>query len=66
MSGVKHIDEFKINRIEVINHAENGMPVGRILVLYKEIGDFHTMDISMQDDGQTMKIFLNAPPKQNV
>ena len=60
------IDESKITRIEVINHAENGMPIGRMLVLYKEIGDFHTMDISIQDDGRTMKLFLNALPKQNV
>ena len=60
------IDNSKITRIEVINHADNGMPAGRILVLYKDINDFHTMDISMQDDGQTMKIFLNAQPKENL
>ncbi|HPP18465.1 MAG TPA: hypothetical protein PLT51_00595 [Candidatus Dojkabacteria bacterium] len=60
------IDESKITRIEVINHADNGMPAGRILVLYKDINDFHTMDISMQDDGRTMKIFLNAKPKENL
>jgi hypothetical protein len=60
------IDNSKITRIEVINHADNGMPAGRILVLYKEMGDFHTVDISIQDNGRTMKIFLNAPPKQNV
>lgn len=60
------IDESKITRIEVINHADNDMPAGRILVLYKDINDFHTMDISMQDDGRTMKIFLNAKPKENL
>jgi hypothetical protein len=60
------IDKSKITRIEVINHADNNKPVGRLLTLYKEMGDFHTVDISIQDAGQTMKLFLNAPPKQNV
>jgi hypothetical protein len=60
------IDKSKITRIEVINHADNNKPIGRLLTLYKEMGDFHTVDISIQDAGQTMKLFLNAPPKQNV
>ena len=60
------IDKSKITRIEVINHADNNKPVGRLLTLYKEMGDFHTVDISIQDAGQTIKLFLNAPPKQNV
>jgi hypothetical protein len=60
------IDKSKITRIEVINHADNNKPVGRLLTLYKEMGHFHTVDISIQDAGQTMKLFLNAPPKQNV
>lgn len=60
------IDDSKITRIEVINHAVNSMPIGRILTLYKEMHDFYTIDISMQDDGKTMKIFLHAQPKENV
>jgi hypothetical protein len=60
------IDESKITRIEVINHADNNKPVGRLLTLYKELNDFHTVDISMQDDGRTMKIFLNAQTKENL
>lgn len=60
------IDESKITRIEVINHADNNKPVGRLLTLYKELNDFHTMDISIQDGGRTMKIFLNAQPKENL
>lgn len=55
------VDELtveKINRIEVINHAKNDKPIGRLLVLYKELGDFEEVDFSVQDDGQTLKIFL--------
>lgn len=60
------IDESKITRIEVINHADNDKPVGRLLTLYKELNDFHTVNISIQDDGRTMKIFLNAQTKENL
>ena len=48
----------KINRIEVINHAKNDKPIGRLLVLYKELGHFEEVEFSLQDDGQTLKIFL--------
>jgi hypothetical protein len=56
------IDETIINRIEVINHAttENGNGIGRLLTLYKEMGDFNTIQISIQDSGRTLKIFLDA------
>ena len=47
-----------INRIEVINHAKNDKPIGRLLVLYKELGHFEEVEFSVQDDGQTLKIFL--------
>jgi hypothetical protein len=60
------IDESKITRIEVINHADNDKPVGRLLTLYKELNDFHTVNISIQDAGRTMKIFLNAQTKENL
>lgn len=56
---MKEIDETKINRIEVINHATNELPIGRLLTLYKEFGDFENLTISMQDGGETLKIFLD-------
>lgn len=56
------IDETKINRVELINHAttENGNGIGKLLTLYKEMGDFNTIEISIQDNGRTLKIFLDA------
>ena len=57
---MKEIDETKITRLEVINHAtaEQGIPIGRVLTLYKEMGDFNTIEFSIQDSGKTIKIFL--------
>lgn len=52
------IDLDKINRVEVINHAENKFEIGRMLVLYENLGHFKGIDISIQDEDQTMKIFL--------
>ena len=54
------IDEEKLDRIEVINHftKENGRAIGRILTLYKELGDFNIIELSIQDKGRTLKIFL--------
>ena len=54
------IDETKITRVEVINHAtaENGLRIGRALALYKEMGDFNTIEFSLQDGSKTLKIFL--------
>jgi hypothetical protein len=49
----------KITRLEVINRAKNNHSIGRILTLYKELGDFNSIEMSMQDDGKTMKIFLD-------
>ena len=48
----------KITRLEIINHAKNDKPIGRLLVLYKELGHFEEIEFSVQDDGQTLKIFL--------
>ena len=55
---VIYVDVDKVNRIEVINHAKNDKPIGRLLVLYKELGHFEEVDFSVQDDEQTLKIFL--------
>jgi hypothetical protein len=49
----------KITRLEVINHAKNDRPVGRILTLYQELGDFKSIELSYQDGGKTLKIFLD-------
>jgi hypothetical protein len=55
------IDETKITRLEVINHSSDiNNPISRILTLYKELDDFNSIEISIQDDGRTMKIFLNS------
>jgi hypothetical protein len=49
----------KIKRLEVINHATNDRPIGRILTLYQELGDFKSIELSFQDGGKTLKIFLD-------
>jgi hypothetical protein len=49
----------KLNRLELINHAKNDKAVGRLLTLYKELKDFKSLELSVQDDGKTLKIFLN-------
>jgi hypothetical protein len=55
---MKEIDETKITRLEVINHTKNDYAIGRLLTLYKELGDFNGIEISIQDGGRTLKIFL--------
>ena len=51
--------ESKVTRLEVINHAKNDKPIGRILTLYKELGDFEQIELAYQDGGRTLKIFIN-------
>lgn len=48
-----------ITRVEVINHAKNDKPVGRLLTIYKELGDFNNVEVVYQDGGKTLKIFLS-------
>ena len=50
--------DAKVTRLEIINHAENDEPVGRMLTLYKELGHFTNIELSYQDGGRTLKIFL--------
>ena len=57
--GYIDIDVNKIDRLEIINHATNDKAVGRLLTLYKELKHFKTLEFSVQDDGKTLKIFLN-------
>ena len=49
----------KVTRLEIINHAKNDHPIGRMLTLYKELGDFKSIELSYQDGKRTLKIFLN-------
>ena len=53
------IDLEKINRLEVINHAENKHEIGRLLVMYQEKNDFKKIEISIQDEEKTLKIFIS-------
>lgn len=54
------INEDKISRIEIINHATNSHHIGRLLSVHKDI-DFDSIEISIQDGGRTLKIFLDSP-----
>lgn len=54
----------KITRLEVINHAKNDQPIGRILTLYKELNDFDFLELELQDQGRTLKIFLSSKKKE--
>lgn len=56
------VDFDKISRVEIINHANNDHRFGRLISLYKDI-DFTSLEISIQDDGRTMKIFLDGNMK---
>jgi hypothetical protein len=51
--------KVEITRLEVINHTSNDKPKGRILTLHKKLGDFNSIELSYQDGGKTLKIFLN-------
>lgn len=56
----------KITRLEVINHAKNNKPIGRILTLYKGLKDFDFLDIDLQDGGKTLKIFLSSKAEEEL
>ena len=49
----------KVTRFEVINHAKNDEPIGRLLTMYQELNDFNTIELSFQDGGKTLKIFIS-------
>jgi hypothetical protein len=51
--------EVEITRLEIINHAKNDKPIGRLLTLYKSMGDFNSIELSYQDGRRTLKIFLD-------
>ena len=54
----KEVKKVEVTRLEVINHAKNDKSVGRILTMYKEMGDFNSVELAYQDGGRTLKIFL--------
>lgn len=51
--------DYNVTRFEVINHAKNDMRVGRIMTLYKELSHFTDIELLYQDDGKTLKVFLD-------
>ena len=51
-------EKREVIRFEVINHADNDKPIGRILTMYKEMGDFQEIEVQYQDGGRTIKVFL--------
>lgn len=48
---------IKVNRLEVIDHTGKTLVVGRAYVKWEDY-DF-TVTLSAQDDGKTLKIFLD-------
>jgi|TARA_R110000803_G_scaffold190827_2_gene253417 hypothetical protein len=53
-------DVDNIDRLEIINHVvDSRHEHGRLVVLNKVHGDFKNMEFSLQDDGKTLKIFIN-------
>lgn len=54
----KEQEKREVTRLEVINHADNDKSIGRLLTMYKEMGDFQEIELSYQDGGRTLKIFL--------
>lgn len=53
------IDTTRISRLEVINHAKNKLMVGKILTVHKDLKHFETLEFSVQDEGRTLKIFMD-------
>lgn len=47
----------KITRLEIINHAKNDKPIGRILTLYKELNDFDFFRIRIARSRKNLKDF---------
>jgi hypothetical protein len=60
-TGTSRLDTSKLTRLEVINHAGTSEHIryGRAFSAHKELGEFDTLSISIQDNGRTIKIFLD-------
>ena len=59
MDNTEQPKEIEITRLEIINHAKNDHSIGRLLTLYKEMGDFNSIELCYQDGKRTLKIFLD-------
>ena len=55
----QQLDLTNITRLEVINHASNSHPIGRLLTMYKETEDFTVVEAEFQDGRRTLKIFIS-------
>lgn len=55
MDKVQKFRRYAVNRLEVINHTEGGS--GREFVKWAE--ERFEVELSVQDDGRTLKIFLS-------
>jgi len=58
----------KVNRIEIINHTEKG-DFGRAFTYWSEYGNGiknPRVEISLQDDDRTLKIFITESPIKNI
>ncbi len=53
-----------ITRFELINHATNKHNLGRLITLYKSMGDFGGISFSVQDNGRTLKVFISNDEAQ--
>ena len=53
----------KVNRLEVINHSDNNLPIGLAFVFYAKEGE--EIKLEYQDDGRTIKIFITRKTNQN-
>ena len=49
----------QVSRLEVINHTTNNHAIGRLLVMYLNKG---SLEFSIQDNGRTLKVFINDKP----
>ena len=54
------IDESKISRVELIDHTKKAIAAGRHGRVYAQRGI--AVELSVQDGGRTLKIFLDDSP----
>ncbi len=55
----KMIPTDGITRLEIINHYSAEVnPIGRVFSAHKQLDDFEILEINVQDQGKTLKIFL--------
>lgn len=62
MIGSSDIYQFKLNRIEVINHLNEERDFGRAFTRWLDRDIL--VEIHLQDDGRTLKMFLAEVPEE--